>query len=223
MDQSLGDWCVDGPDVTVWVDASCFVTDVVIENGGSIAEDKSWLRPVHENSHINLAELGGCFEGRQPGAAVEGKCNSSVDRLNMRAPLNFWHLIQEDEGAYQGNVRNVDQVSANYPSGTDLGIWTGDLSKTCEIPQEPNRSTRQCPNNGWKDRTHRTAVCISFEQTGNTRNIHQCSGHSGVKCKLYFARMVNSGVPKAGVHEVVRNCDECQSKDLARSSVLKDR
>ena len=56
-DPSHSDWCVDGQDVTVWVDASLLVTGVVIENGRSIAEDTSWLRPVHEDRHINMTEI----------------------------------------------------------------------------------------------------------------------------------------------------------------------
>ena len=54
--QSHGDWYVNGQDVTVWVHASSLATGVVIENGGSIVKDASWLRPVNEDRHLDLAE-----------------------------------------------------------------------------------------------------------------------------------------------------------------------
>ena len=59
---------MNGKDVTVWVDTSSLATGVVIEN----AEDANWLQPVHEDRHINLAELDvvlkastWCCNGRQ--------------------------------------------------------------------------------------------------------------------------------------------------------------
>ena len=53
---SHGDWCVNGHDVTMWVNASSLATYVVIENGGSLAEDASWLQLVHKYRHINLVQ-----------------------------------------------------------------------------------------------------------------------------------------------------------------------
>ena len=56
-DSAHGDWCVNGQEVTVWVDASSLATGVAVEYDGAIIEDASWLRPVHADKHINLAEL----------------------------------------------------------------------------------------------------------------------------------------------------------------------
>ena len=41
----------------MWVDPSSLATSVVVESNGIAAEDASWLRSVHEDKHINLAEL----------------------------------------------------------------------------------------------------------------------------------------------------------------------
>ena len=62
-DPARGDWCVDGQEVTVWVDASSLATGVAIEYDGAIIEDASWLRPVHADKHINLAELDAVLRG----------------------------------------------------------------------------------------------------------------------------------------------------------------
>ena len=62
-DPAHGDWCVNGQEVTVWVDASSLATSVAIEYDGAIIEDASWLRPVHADKHINLAELDAVLRG----------------------------------------------------------------------------------------------------------------------------------------------------------------
>ena len=64
-------------------DASSLATGVVIENCGSIAEDTSWLQLVGKDSHINLAEFNYVFKEHQPGAAMEGNCDSPVDSLGF--------------------------------------------------------------------------------------------------------------------------------------------
>ena len=62
-DPAHGNWCADGQEVTVWVDASSLATGVAIEYDGAIIEDASWLRPVHADKHINLAELDAVLKG----------------------------------------------------------------------------------------------------------------------------------------------------------------
>lgn len=52
-----GDWRVDGQDVTIWVDMSSLAIGVVSESGGSVTEDASWLGPMSDDKHIDLAEL----------------------------------------------------------------------------------------------------------------------------------------------------------------------
>ena len=45
--------------------------------------------------------------------------------------------------------------------------------------------------------------------------VHRQSGHSGVRRTLYFVKQIASGVSKATVKTVVRECEECQSIDPA--------
>ena len=42
-DPMQGDWCVDGNEVTVWIDVSSLATGVVVESGESLIEDACWL------------------------------------------------------------------------------------------------------------------------------------------------------------------------------------
>ena len=58
-----GNWCVDGKEITVWVDASCVATGVALETNETVIEDACWLRPTNDAQHINLAELNAALKG----------------------------------------------------------------------------------------------------------------------------------------------------------------
>lgn len=46
----VGDWCVSGHEMNVWVDVS-----VILEVNGNIIDDASWLCPTADAKHVNLA------------------------------------------------------------------------------------------------------------------------------------------------------------------------
>jgi len=57
-DTVRGSWCVNSGDpVTVWTDASSLGIGVVLDVGGRIVEDVSWLRKEADHPHINVAKL----------------------------------------------------------------------------------------------------------------------------------------------------------------------
>ena len=58
-----GNWCMDGKEITVWVDASSVATGVELERNGMVIEDACWLRPINNAQHINLAELNAALKG----------------------------------------------------------------------------------------------------------------------------------------------------------------
>ena len=62
-DPIRGNWCVDEPKFTVWVDASPLATGIVLEANGSVVKGASWLQPVNNVQHINLAELNTVSKG----------------------------------------------------------------------------------------------------------------------------------------------------------------
>jgi len=47
----------------VWTDASSLGIGVVLDVGGRIVEDASWLRKEADHSHINVAELEAVAKG----------------------------------------------------------------------------------------------------------------------------------------------------------------
>ena len=58
-----GNRCMDGKEITVWVDASSIATGVALETNGTVIEDACWLRPINDTQHINLAELDVALKG----------------------------------------------------------------------------------------------------------------------------------------------------------------
>ena len=62
-DPVRGNWCVDGNEFTVWVDASSLALRVALAVDEFIIEDACWLRPENDSRHINLAELDATLKG----------------------------------------------------------------------------------------------------------------------------------------------------------------
>ena len=58
-----GNWCVDGNEFTVWVDASSLALGVALAVDEFIAKDACWLRPENDSRRINLAELDATLKG----------------------------------------------------------------------------------------------------------------------------------------------------------------
>ena len=54
-DPVRGKWCVDGPELDIWVDASSLATRVSLEHDGAAVEDASWLQKERDMQH----KLGG--------------------------------------------------------------------------------------------------------------------------------------------------------------------
>ena len=62
-DPVQGNWCVDGNEFTVWVDASSLALGVALVVDEFIIEDACWLWPENDSRHINLAELDATLKG----------------------------------------------------------------------------------------------------------------------------------------------------------------
>ena len=62
-DPAKEDWCVQGDELNVWVDASSLAVGVLLEKNGAAIEDACWLRLTNDAAHINLAELNAVMKG----------------------------------------------------------------------------------------------------------------------------------------------------------------
>ena len=50
-DPAHGDWCVDGRELNVWVDASSLAIGVALERHETVLENTCWLRPENDAQH----------------------------------------------------------------------------------------------------------------------------------------------------------------------------
>ena len=62
-DPAHGDWCLDGRELNVWVDASSLAIGVALERHEILLEDACRLRPENDAQHINVAELDAVLKG----------------------------------------------------------------------------------------------------------------------------------------------------------------
>ena len=58
-----GNWCTDGKEITVWVDASSIATGMALETNGTVIVDACCLRPINDAQHLNLTELDAALKG----------------------------------------------------------------------------------------------------------------------------------------------------------------
>ena len=96
-----GGWSVPNAESTVcnvWCDASSIALGAVVEVGGSVLEDCSWLRPKKDTRHINVVEL-----------------ESVVKALNLATKWPFKHVVLHTDsktvhGWLQKSVGNISRL-----------------------------------------------------------------------------------------------------------------
>ena len=62
-DPAHGDWCVDGRELSVWVDVSSLAIGIALERHKIVLEDACWLQLENNTQHINLAKLDAVLKG----------------------------------------------------------------------------------------------------------------------------------------------------------------
>ena len=62
-DPARGDWCMQGKEINIRVNASSLAIGILLENNGVVIEDACWLWSMNNATHINLAELDTVLKG----------------------------------------------------------------------------------------------------------------------------------------------------------------
>ena len=221
-DPAHGDWCANGQEVTVWVDASSLATSVAIECDGVIIEDASWLQLVHTNKHINMAELDAVLQGIN--LALHWK--ASMIHLRMDSACVHWWISDTlsekarartkaaSEMLIRRRLSTLHEFTAEYGLTIDVALVKSHANRADPLTRVPQR---------WLDILRKEAepiepVCAaSIGELDPTHiwTIHRSCGHGGIKRTHYFVKLVSPKVSKAAVWDVVRECEECQSIDPA--------
>ena len=193
-----------------------------IEYDGAIIEGASWLRPVHADKHINLAELDAVLRG------INLALHWKASVIHLRTDSACVHRWISDTLSGKARVRTkaasemlikrrlstLQELAAEYRLTIDVALVKSQVNRADPHTRVPQR---------WLDALRKEAepiepVCAaSMGELDPARiwTIHRSCGHPGVKRTLYFVKLVSSEVSKAAVREVVRECEECQSIDPA--------
>ena len=190
-DPARGEWCTNGQEVTVWVNASSLATGVAIEYDGAIIEDTSWLRPVHADKHINLAELDAVLRGIN--LALHWK--ASVIHLQIdSACVHQWisdtlfgkarvRTKAESEMLIRQRLSMLQELAAEYRLTIDMALVKSQVNRADPLTKVPQ---------WWLDALRKEAepiepVCAASMgelDPARIRNIYRSCGHPGVKRTL---------------------------------------
>ena len=204
-DPVRGSWSVvNNGSGNVWSDASSLAFGVVLEVGGKIVEDASWLRKKDDGSHINVAELEAVIKGLN--IALKWSLRE-ITLITDSATVHSWlesalssSCRVKVGGLYEMLVRRRLSVIMELRTEFNLELRTK-LVKSCDNKADELTRVPQL----W---------LLKGNRGGDVRRWHE-QHHFGVDRTLYLARQVDSSTRREEVEEVVRSCERCHSIDPA--------
>ena len=225
-DPAHGDWCAEGQELNVWVDASSLAIGVALERYEAVLKDACWLGPENDAQHINLAELDAVLKGIN--LALQWQCR--VLRIKTD-PACVYHWLSDtltgrarvrtktaSEMLIRRRLNTLKDLVAEYHLTVDVTLVPSNLNLADHLA---DRLT--CVPQRWFDAMKRGngpepligATQVNELNADQIPTIHRNSGHSGVWRTIYFVRKVCSPTTKAAVRSAIRSCEECQSIDSA--------
>ena len=195
---------------------------VAIEVNGQVVEDASWLRSEDASSHINMAELDAVIKGVN--AALAWK----LKKLYLRTDyLTVYHWIPDalsgkaclktkasTEMLIRRRINTVKALVDEYGLSLDIELVRSECNRADALIRLPQKWLKK--TNGSEEPT--LAVCSgAVEPLSDERiaEIHESTGHHGIKRTLYFSRKLSPAVTMKEVQRVVKACQVCQSVDPA--------
>ena len=100
-DPAHGDWCTEGQELNIWVNASSVAIGVALERYKAVLQDASCLRPEKDAQHINLAELDAVLKGIN--LALQWQSATHKDRFSVHVPLGIRHPDWKSVSVHQGS------------------------------------------------------------------------------------------------------------------------
>ena len=219
-DPARGDWCVQGKEMNVWVDASSQAIGVLLEKNGVVTEDAGWLRPMNHAAHINLAELDGVLKG------INLALQWGVKVLHVRTDsLCMYHWVSDtllgkarvrtkaaSEMLIRRRLSAIKKLAAEYELCMDVTMVTSNCNLAeglTRVPQKWYESMKK------GDELAQPVCAASMEELDEIAKIHHLSGNPGVRRTCYFVRLTNPSVSTSAVRDSVKRCQTYQSIDPA--------
>ena len=132
------DWCMNGNETKVWVNASFVAMGVVLEANGSIVKDTCWLCPTNYARHINLAKLDAAL--KDINLTLQWQVSVAFGhRFCMCTAVAIWHYDWEGTCKYEGSWRNASETVLRNTAGIGRRVYINYKCNTCEILSKSHR------------------------------------------------------------------------------------
>ena len=217
-DPASGEWEVRGDEGKLWVDPSSLALGVLAQIGGITFEDETWLPKDRSEVHINMAELDAVLRGVNMALAWK------LNKLQLFTDsVTVFHCISD---AVTGKSRLRSKASAElitrrrvnlFRESVDdynLDVNVNLISSKDNLPDSltklPGRWMKMLKLN---DVTN--CARLALVDGESILEIHKRTGHFGVRRTLEFVRKKFLTATKEDVQKVIRECESCQSIDLA--------
>lgn len=195
----------------VWCDASNVATGVVVEIGGVVAEDATWLRKSDDFNHINIAELDAVLKGVN--LAIKWRLTNIEIRTDSATVLSWVNSTVEESGRIR--TKGAGEVIIKRRLGM-LRELMSELKlqiKAVFVPSERNKADALTRiKKQWLIEKEEAPICCLG--IGEIKELHDMH-HMGVERTLYLVRQVDPNVKREEIQMIVKNCVRCQSIDPA--------
>jgi len=220
-DPARGRRDVDGEEATVWVDASSLALGAVLEVGGQVVEDGTWL--CHDDTaHINMAELDAVVKGINMAIMWNMKkfhlCTDSLtvyhwvsDTLTRKAHVK---TKASSEMLIRRRLSTLKSLIEEYQLELKVTLVASGHNLADALTRVPQKWLKMV--NG-RTLPSQEVCCAAASSLSDERiaEIHHTTGHCGVKRTLYFVRKMDPNATRKEVQRVVQACQVCQSIDPA--------
>ena len=206
----------------MWVDASSLATGVLLERDDVVFEDACRLRLTNDAQHINLAELDAVLKGIN--LALQWNCKIMLLRTDS---VSVYRWVEDtltgktrvrtkatSEMLLRRRLETIKSLVEEY--GLSMEV---DLIPSIQNLEDPMTRVPQRWLERMKSATEPvplTCAVRSNEMTSSQiMNVHESSGHPGIRRNENFARRVCPTITKEDVKSFIRACEQCQTIDPA--------
>lgn len=220
-DPVAGTWPVDtNSPITLWTDASNMAIGVVVEIDNDIVEDAAWLRPKHDSSHINRAELDAVVKGinlaiKWGNRDIRLMCDSATVCGWMRSILEKSHNIKTTalgEILIRRRLDTIREIIAQEKLNISIHLVRSEENLADALTRVPKH---------WeKSDTAELALGCAESDSVNFQRIKEIHNrcHFGVERTLQLAQeRYGTSVSRRVVKKVVSRCHPCSRIDPAVS------
>ena len=219
-DPAGGDWCVQGKEINIRVDASSLAIGVLLEKNGAVIEEACLLQPMNDAAHINLAELDAVLKG------VNLALQWQVKKWHMRTgSLCVHHWVSDtltskarmctkasSEMLIRRRLSTVKKLADEYELSMDVTLVTMICNLTDGLSWVPQRWFNSIKKG---DEPVLPVCAASMKEPDEITKIHHLSRHLGVRRTCYFMQQTNPPVSTSTIRAVVKEYQKYHSIDLA--------